>query len=190
MKVHFRSFKPLTPLITCTYGSHGNGGQEAPKVPKYSGVFGWFYSVRRTSFGFCCVPSSGRTAHLSVFGLQPQLVPADGPDVSGFRLDLHPFGSLHQQGAGGRLQPGKTQLCQWKPHINSDASQPVSGEPFPAACRDMRWIRTSRKVLPETARFRNNRSSELFTIYTPSELAPTGRLAKHHTPDAPVLLSR
>lgn len=45
--------------------------------------------------------------NLSVFGLQAQLVPADGLDVSSLSQDLDAFRSLHQQGAGGRLQPGK-----------------------------------------------------------------------------------
>lgn len=48
----------------------------------------------------CCL------THLSVFGLQSQLVPADGLDVSGLGQDLDAFRSLHQQGASGRLQPG------------------------------------------------------------------------------------
>lgn len=46
--------------------------------------------------------------HLSVFGLQAKLVPADGLDVSGLGQDLDAFRSLHQQGASGRLQPGNT----------------------------------------------------------------------------------
>lgn len=52
----------------------------------------------------CCL------THLSVFGLQSQLVPADGLDVSGLGQDLYAFRSLHQQGASGRLQPGS----RWK----------------------------------------------------------------------------
>lgn len=39
--------------------------------------------------------------HLSVFGLQSQLVPADGLDVAGLGQDLDAFGGLHDQGAGG-----------------------------------------------------------------------------------------
>ena len=53
-------------------------------------------------------PNAGPT-HLSVFGLQPQLVPADGLDVSGLGQDLDAFGGLHQQGAGRGLQPGNIQ---------------------------------------------------------------------------------
>lgn len=48
-----------------------------------------------------------RSTHLSVLGLQSQLVPADGLDVSGLGQNLDPFRSLHQEGACGRLQPGK-----------------------------------------------------------------------------------
>lgn len=42
---------------------------------------------------------------LSVFGLQSQLIPADGLDVSSFGQDLDAFGGLHQQGPCGGLQP-------------------------------------------------------------------------------------
>lgn len=48
-------------------------------------------------------------SHLAVFGLQSQLVPADGLDVSGLGQDLDAFGRLHQERAGGRLQPENTQ---------------------------------------------------------------------------------
>lgn len=45
--------------------------------------------------------------HLAVFGFQTKLVSADGLDVSGLGQDLDAFRSLHEQGASGRLQPGK-----------------------------------------------------------------------------------
>lgn len=47
-----------------------------------------------------------RSTHLSVLGLQSQLVPADGLNVPGLGQNLDPLGSLHQEGACGRLQPG------------------------------------------------------------------------------------
>lgn len=47
--------------------------------------------------------------NLSVFGLQPQLVPADGLNVSGLGQDLDPFRGLHQQRPGRGLQPGRKQ---------------------------------------------------------------------------------
>lgn len=53
-----------------------------------------------------------RSTHLSVLGLQSQLVPADGLDVSGLGQNLDPFRSLHQEGACGRLQPAKAQPQQ------------------------------------------------------------------------------
>lgn len=53
-----------------------------------------------------------RSTHLSILGLQSQLVPADGLDVSGLGQNLDPFRSLHQEGSCGRLQPAKPQPQQ------------------------------------------------------------------------------
>lgn len=52
------------------------------------------------------------TQYLSVFGLQSQLAPADGLDVSGLSQDLDSLRGLHQQRAGRRLQPGSIQRQQ------------------------------------------------------------------------------
>lgn len=83
-----------------------DGGSPNNKTLRWRGA-----AVRSETKKISCfyLPREASRAHLSVLGLQAQLVPADGLDVSGLGQDLDAFRRLHQQRAGGRLQPGKTE---------------------------------------------------------------------------------